>query len=487
MSRPVRISAQQVERNVQMQRLLDVQRHQLGLFAAENNKLLVEANAQSKVEIRRRQANQQACRSEMEYEQRFQQQEASKRLSDLTIQANQALAAELDREISEDERRNREIQRICNESEELKDLEHKLKIAYLNKERAAQYEEKVLLSQKEQERIQAIEDQMEYDRQYAIKKEADKKGAKKEMFDDQRVVLQRQIAERRALLDEAQRQTETDRKMVDEIVRRINDEDEGAARKRREQQAATSKMMKDYALQHQQEIAAAKAAAKAEEDAILSYQKSVEARSEGVAAQKQAKKDEDDRILAKIVAETERKRREEEEFSNLRDMLWEEELEAARARDSQARKDKQDRMRREMMEANNQMLAKKEFLRQQEAENELRMINLMKKKFADDEARERAEDAARKAHKAKHMVLIEQQARQRKSMYDEEKQAELSFAEEAAKREEYRKKVINEARKRLIAEHSAKLKMFMPRVFQTPEEFDIYKSTLAASQGSTQF
>jgi len=322
---------------------------------------------------------------------------------------------------------------------------------------------------------------MEYDRQYAIKMEADKKGAKKELFDDQRVVLQRQIAERRALLEEAQRQTEVDRKMVDDIVRRINEEDESAARKRREQQAATSKMMKDYAQQRAQELAAAKAKAKAEEEEILAYQKSVESRSEGVAAQKQAKKDEEDRILAKIVEETERKRREEEEFNSLRDMLWEEELEAARARDTQARKDKQDRMRREMMDANNQMLAKKEILRQQEAENELRMINLMKKKFADDEARERAEDAARRAHKAKHMMLIEQQRLQRKSMYDEEKNAELSFAEEAAKREEYRKKVIAEARKRLIAEHSTKLQKFMPRVFNNPEEYDIYKSTVGAT------
>lgn len=482
MSRPVRISAQQVERNVQMQRVLDVQRHQLGLFAAENNKLLVEANAQSKVEIKRRQAQQQACRSEMEYEQRIQQAAAMRRQQETATMLNQSLAAELDREIAEEERRSREIQRICNESEELKDLEHSLKLAYLNKERAAQYEEKVFLATKEQERIQAIEDQMEYDRQYAIKKEADKHGAKKEMFDDQRAVLQHQIAERRALLVEAQRQTEVDRQMVDEIVRKINIEDDAAMRKKREQQAASAKMVRDYEIQRQQEVAAAKAKAKAEEDEILAYQRSVEARGAGVAAQKQAKKDEEDRILAKIVEETERKRREEEEFASLRDMLWEEELEAARARDTQARKEKQDRMRREMMEANTSMLAKKEILRKQEAENELRMISLMKKKFADDAAREKADDDARKAAKAKHMVLIEQQRLQRKSMYDEEKQAELSHADEAARREEYRKKVVMEARKRLIAEHAAKLQKFMPRVFANAEEFEIYKSTLGEGE-----
>lgn len=464
MSRPVRISAQQVERNVQMQRLLDVQRHQLGLFAAENNKLLVEANAQSKVEIRRRQSQQQACRTEMEYERRIQDEQFQRRLQDTSTVVNQSLSAELDREISEKERREREIQRICEESSELKELEHALKIAYLNKERAAQYEEKVFLAQKEQERIQSIEDQMEYDRQFALKTEEDKKGAKKALFDDQRVVLQHQIAERRALLDDAQRQVEVDRQMVDDIVRRINLEDDTVARKRKEMQLATANMVREYEAQRQREIAAAKAKAKADEDTILAYNKSVEARSEGIAAKKQAKKDEEDRILAKIVEETERKRREEEEFSNLRNMLWEEELEAKRARDTLERRNKQERMKHEMMTANEQMLVTKTRLRVQEADNEAGMIQLMKKKFAEDEAREKAEEDARNAAKAKHMLLIESQRLQRKAMYEEEKQEELAHTQEAARREEYRLKVIAEARKRLIAQHSATLQNFMPLI-----------------------
>ena len=118
----------------------------------------------------------------------------------------------MDKEKAEEERRTREIQRICDESPELKELEKKLKIAYLNKERSAQYQEKVLLSQREQERIQAIEDQMEYDRQTSLKNENDKKGAKQAMYDDQRVVLQKQIRDKQELLEEAKRQTERDRK-----------------------------------------------------------------------------------------------------------------------------------------------------------------------------------------------------------------------------------------------------------------------------------
>jgi hypothetical protein len=466
MSRPARITTQQVEHNVKMQRLLDVQRHQLSLFANENNKLLSEAKSQAKVEIKRRQAEQQACRKEMEYERNILDEQKQNRINARVLSQNAALAEELDREAAEQQRREREIQRICDEAPELKDLEKQLKIAYLNKERAAQHEELVLLSQKEQERIQAIEDQMEYDRQMAIKNDGDKKGAKKEMYDDQRRVLQKQIREKEELLAEAKRQTEFDRKTVDEIVQKINNEDAEEARMRREKQRETAEMVRKYELQRQEEVRLAKEKARLEEEEIKAYNDALAARGAGVEAAKQAKQDEADRMLAKIVEETEKKRRAEEEFNDLRDMLWAEELEHARAQDAQARKDKSYRMRQEMMAANETMLKAKAEQRIRDAENEARMIGLMKKKFAEDEAKERAAEDNRRKNKAHHMTLVEEQRRQRETMYNEEKEAEMEADLEAGRREAYRKQVIAEARKRLIEEHSSKLKGFMPKSLQ---------------------
>jgi len=334
-----------------------------------------------------------------------------------------------------------------------------------------------LLASREQERIQAIEEQMEYDRLHAIKKDQDKAGEKKAMYEDQRLVLQKQIRERQAELEEAKRQTERDRHMVDDIVRRINTEDEADYRKKKDMQAATAKVIRDYEEQRRREVAAAKAKAKAEEDAILAYNKSVEARGEGIAAKKQAKKDEEDRILAKIVEETERKRKAEEEFNNLRDMLWEEELEAKRAADAKSRADKQIRMKHEMMEANESILKIKAELKIKEAENEARMLAIMRKKFAEDEAKERAEEEARKATKAHHISLIEQQKLQKKSMYEAERNQELVVAEEAMRREEYRKMVIQEARKRLLEEHAARLRGFLPSGTLAPEEYEAFSQS----------
>ena len=97
MSKPPRITGQQVEHNVQQQRILDVQRHQLSLFAAENNKLLSEARAQAKVEIRRRQAEQEACRSEMEYEKKILEETKRKKRDDRVMEQNALLSTELDK------------------------------------------------------------------------------------------------------------------------------------------------------------------------------------------------------------------------------------------------------------------------------------------------------------------------------------------------------------------------------------------------------
>lgn len=465
-SRPPRITTVEVEHQVQQQRLLDVQRAQLASFSAENNKLLSEARSQAKIEIKRRQAEQQACKTEMEYERKIQDEQKQARYDARTMSQNQQLAAELDKEMAEEQRRTREIQRICDEAPELKELEKALKIAYMNKERAAQFEEKVLMSQREQERIQTIEDQMEFDRQKALLDEASKKGAKNAMFDDQRKVLQKQIYERQQLLEEARQQTQKDREMVDEIVQKINDEDRRESEEKRMKQRETADMVRKYQLQSEEEKRQAKAKAKAEEEAIEAYQKALASRGAGVAAKKQAKKEEEDRILAKIVEETEKKRRAEEEFNDLRDMLWAEELEAQRARDAQDRRDKSTRMRQEMMTANEKMLKAKAVQRIHEAENEARMISRMKAKFAEDEARERKEEAEKKANKARHMDLIATQAQQRRAMYEEEKIEEVAANEEAQRREDYRKAVIKEARARLLEEHSAKLQGFMPRAFK---------------------
>jgi hypothetical protein len=59
------------------------------------------------------------------------------------------LAKELHRQKTDKIRNQIEIERICAESEELRELKEKIRIAYINKERAAQLAEQQLRKQQE--------------------------------------------------------------------------------------------------------------------------------------------------------------------------------------------------------------------------------------------------------------------------------------------------------------------------------------------------
>ena len=90
---------------------------------------------------------------------------------------------------------SREIQRICESSEELKELERNLKIAYVNKERAAQCQEALLIKKIDNAREQMIEERMELDRQTLIKQEINKTAQRRNTLVAQKSVLQEQMRE----------------------------------------------------------------------------------------------------------------------------------------------------------------------------------------------------------------------------------------------------------------------------------------------------
>lgn len=116
----------------------------------------------------------------------------------LTEQKKQidSLAQELSQQNKEDKRMQQEIQRILESSDELKQLESKLKIAYINKERAAQHQESVLLKSIELAGEKALEEEMERERQSKFFQEEQKAEKRRANLIRQKSVLQSQMDER---------------------------------------------------------------------------------------------------------------------------------------------------------------------------------------------------------------------------------------------------------------------------------------------------
>lgn len=113
-----------------------------------------------------------------------------------TKELERRMAEEIHRQKTEQEKAEREMQRIVAGSEELKELERKLKTAYVNKERAAQHQEALLIRKLENDREQAIEEKMEYDRQLDIQRQEEREQHRRRNLTAQKEVLQKQMRAR---------------------------------------------------------------------------------------------------------------------------------------------------------------------------------------------------------------------------------------------------------------------------------------------------
>lgn len=88
-----------------------------------------------------------------------------------------------------------DIERICESSEELKELERNIKLAYVNKARAEQYYESQCLQEQEEAREHAIEEKVEFDRLASVKRELEKEERRREILKEQKRLLQKQMVE----------------------------------------------------------------------------------------------------------------------------------------------------------------------------------------------------------------------------------------------------------------------------------------------------
>ena len=374
--RPNRVTATSIEKTIKQQRDLEDTKRNLQQFGIESAKLLSAAQFQTKVESKRAQAEKDLLINErLKQEQSLELEKSKRRNEQITAQKN-AITIQLENDYSQQERERIEIQRICDESPELKELEQVLKIAYLNKDRAIQQQEKLLLATKEKQRILAIENDIEIQRQHAIQNDQVKLNQQKVLYTEQRRILQQQIDDKKSLILESQKQAEIDREAVNKIVQQINEEDENDYKRRKEIQIQTAKMIADFEQQRKIEKETAKAREREEENKIKQYQDHIASRQEGVLAIKQQKQAEDTRIFQQIVEETERKRRQEEEYNNLRDLLWEEELEQKRKQDAYNRHQKSEFQKKQMFDMNKRLIDMKAQHRYKEAEDEMRLIEV---------------------------------------------------------------------------------------------------------------
>uniref|UniRef100_A0A663LXT7 Meiosis-specific nuclear structural protein 1 n=1 Tax=Athene cunicularia TaxID=194338 RepID=A0A663LXT7_ATHCN len=165
---------------------------------------------------------------------------------DLQLEREERLAAELARLNREKLKDAKLRQQVRENSLELRELEKKLKSAYVNKERAAQIAEKAALQYEEMkcERERAQKMKEEYER--VIKEESSaelRRNEEKIMYQQE---LEKQLEEQEKKKQDAYKEFLREKLMIDEIVRKIYEEDQMEKQLKLDKMRATQMYIEEF-------------------------------------------------------------------------------------------------------------------------------------------------------------------------------------------------------------------------------------------------
>eukprot|EP00831_Metopus_contortus_P069916 TRINITY_DN630_c0_g1_i4.p2 TRINITY_DN630_c0_g1~~TRINITY_DN630_c0_g1_i4.p2 ORF type:complete len:263 (+),score=90.85 TRINITY_DN630_c0_g1_i4:148-936(+) len=220
------------------------------------------------------------------------------------------LAKELARQKVDRERKQREVAKICEESDELKELKEKIRLAYLNKERAAQLAEEQYRKQRELDEEAEVEARIIIDTKEAERREYELRHKEIQARVQNKHVLQEQMIEREKLKEEAYQEYLKEKDMVDQAINKMINEDKAEAYKEAEKKKIMAEFMEKSIVAKQEQIARAKEREKEELEKIKRYQEEAESREALVKIKKAEENAAKEQIFARLNEEEIRRRAE---------------------------------------------------------------------------------------------------------------------------------------------------------------------------------
>eukprot|EP00195_Chlamydomonas_chlamydogama_P011039 CAMPEP_0202890232 /NCGR_PEP_ID=MMETSP1392-20130828/721_1 /ASSEMBLY_ACC=CAM_ASM_000868 /TAXON_ID=225041 /ORGANISM="Chlamydomonas chlamydogama, Strain SAG 11-48b" /LENGTH=479 /DNA_ID=CAMNT_0049573769 /DNA_START=242 /DNA_END=1678 /DNA_ORIENTATION=- len=454
--------ARTVEQREVRRRAQDAARGEIERYYNEQRAYDVQAGNPMKDDIKRREREAKERAQEAQMLDSLYQAEKTRELALIRAEEEEKLTNALSRRQQEKDRKDKEIQRLREQSSELRDLAEKIRIARMNKERSLQLQEKAQIKQQQMEYDHAFNTYVEQSEAAAAAREAEAQARRREQNVKARMVLEEQMLEKQDALRLAEEEHLRERMMVDEVVRRIMEEDQAESALRRQKQDETKAFIAQF-LEEQDVARRAKAAAEREEERKIQDYWSMVREREAAEAQKAAlRKEVADRMYEKVKREMEEEARKKDEEEMLINMLRQEELEEKRRQEEEERRRRAEQLRAEIQRSNEiQMRLKAEREAAMKAEEE-EFRRRMMAKFAEDDRIEQLNAQKRRMKLVEHQRAVAAMIEDKRRMYEEQKARDE--AELAAQRldDERKLALLEEERKRLLRE-AAELRDFLPR------------------------
>lgn len=381
-----------------------------------------------------------------------------------------ALAAELVRRKAEAERQERMIAKVAAESAELRQLRAKIQAAYIDKERADQISMKRVSDALKKEEESRLDAHMESERQAALGRRQQEEAERLAKQREQAAVLETQLQDKENQRKQAYEAYLAERQMVDEIVAKIQAEDDAERMTVMAKRKDTQEYIKGYLVDREARREAARKAVEAEDAALRAFIERKAAQEAAEEERKRAIKKEKDRLFAEQAAALAKRQAQDDEFIALVAELQREEAEAA-ARDAEKEKvEKRIRQKMDMLSAyeHSQRIRQEKEAAERKEEEAFRQAML--DKFAADEKLEQMNAQKRRLRQAEHKREVERMIEERRKRLEEERQREIAERGQDAAREAARLEIVQQERARLLREHAAALIGHLPRGVLVSEE-----------------
>jgi len=449
---------------LQKQREEEAKTNILQKFVA-NSRALADANSREDTyDIRRRQyeIEQIAHEQAMETMTRTAALEARRRERERVQE--EALALELERNKRDEESRRREIARICSEDPGLRELQSKLQMAYIAKERGEQLKEKEILEVQNKAMEAALHAAAEAAAAAAAEQQRKREEEEKKRGEERRRTLEAQLEEKQLkIFLESEQEAARERNMVEAILAKIAQEDEAEARAKAKAREEVVRTIEEFKAQRERAVEAARQAEREEQRRIADYLASQGKREEAAKAAKAEDAALREAQYRAIVAEQEALRKKQEEEEALRWILVEEEAERRRMEEERLRKEKEIKSKKEMMEANDQQKVLREKIAAEERAKEEKLIAQFLAKCIEDDRKQEIARKAREEARLRYLAEVNAQREHKTALYEAQKLEEMRLLEEARRRDDFKRRIIEEARRKLLEEHATKLRGFLPR------------------------
>nr|KAG5707301.1 hypothetical protein BaRGS_000075 [Batillaria attramentaria] len=386
----------------------------------------------------------------------------------------ESLARELERRRLEETKDEKMRQQIRETSLELRELEAKLKAAYMNKERAAQLAEKDALKFDEMKRDSEIARHMKEQAERAQEAEREREMERYREMVRYQQELERQLEEQEQKRQQAYEEFLKEKLMIDEIVRRIYEEDQRELEREMGKKKLTQKYIAEFKKARDEWKQKEKEKMEEENRKIAAFARMQRDRESDQAAQKQAKEDALNRVQRALSEQIAAKEREREEMERVRLELHLEEQEEKERQQEKMDMENRIRQRIELQHTHAQQMHFKALRIQAEKEEEDQFRQQMLAKFAEDDRIEQMNAQKRRMKQQEHKRAVEALLEERRSQYAAEREREAYERAEEQRMEEFRKQIIEEERKRLLREHATRLLGYLPKgVIQGDEDLEM--------------